>query len=177
VEQEFRELHSKWLQSRKEEEERNETAAEDPAGEADTPIAFVPRDLPTAQIGVDGDSSASQAAQPPSAGFSPTLSVSTTSDLTPSELDEETAEGSDERIPSITHHEEFYLEDGDVEIVCEHTIFRAHSSIVSFSSSRLRDLLSKSTLGTSPPQGCHRVVFEDSADDFSVLLKMIYTPG
>jgi hypothetical protein len=27
------------------------------------------------------------------------------------------------------------------------------------------------------PEGCPRVVFKDSAEDFAVLLKMIYTPG
>lgn len=167
------------MESRKEEEERSETTAEDedPAVEADTPVAFVPRDLPATHTGVDGDSSASQTAGPPSAAFSPTLSVSTTSDLAPSELDEDTVEGSDERAFPLIRHEKFYLEDGDVEIVCEHTIFRVHSPIVSFSSSRLRDLLSKPTLGTPPPGGCPRVVVEDDADDFSVLLKMIYTPG
>ena len=72
----------------------------------------------------------------------------------------------------------FYLENGDVEIVCGHTIFRIHSPIVSFSSANLRDMLSSPTLLNAPmPEGCPRVIFKDSAEDFAVLLKMIYTPG
>ena len=107
---------------------------------------------------------------------SPTLSVSTTSDLTPTEFDEDVGEDSDERIP--TRHETFYLEDGNVEIVCGQTVFRVHSTVVSFSSPNLRVMLSSSTLLSAPmPRGCPRVVFNDSAEDFAVLLKMIYTPG
>jgi len=62
---------------------------------------------------------------------SPTLSISSLSDLTSTEFGEDTGEGGEERIP--TRHETFYLEDGNVEIVCGHTIFRVHSPIVSFS--------------------------------------------
>jgi len=77
-----------------------------------------------------------------------------------------------------TRHKTFYLEDGNVEIVCGHTIFRAHSPILSFSSSKLRDMFSPSTLLTAPmSEGCPRIVFKDSAQDFAVLLRMIYTPG
>ena len=181
MEQEFREVHSKWLQNRKEEEEeeRNTTAAEVPVEEADTPTASAPQDLPTAHIGVDGDPSASQAAgPPPTTTFSPTPSISTTSDLGPSELDEDTrVEGNNEQTSTVTRHEKFYLEDGDIEIMCGHTIFRVHSPIISFSSPKLRSILFKSTSGASMPQGCPRAVFEDSAEDFAVLLKMIYTPG
>lgn len=178
MEQEFREVHSEWLQNRKKEEEKEEgkaTPAEVPVREADdTPIAFVPKDLPTVHIGVNGDP---QAAQPPSTPFSPTLSVSTTSDLTPSEFGEDPVEGNGEQTFTTTHHERFYLEDGDIEIICGHTIFRVHSPIVSFSSPIIRDILSESTLVTPRSQRCPRVVFEDSAEDFAVLLKMIYTPG
>jgi len=107
---------------------------------------------------------------------SPTLSISTVSDLTSTELGDDIDEGDDERIP--THHETFYLEDGNVEITCGYTIFRIHSSIVSFSSLSLRDMLSPPTLlGAPTPEGCPRIVFKDSPEDFAVLLKMIYTPG
>jgi len=109
------------------------------------------------------------------AASSPVSSVSTVSGLTPTELDEDIGEDSGERIP--THHETFYLEDGNVEVVCEQTVFRVHSSIVSFSSPILRDMLSSSTLIAPMQKGCPRVVFEDNAEDFAVLLKMIYTPG
>ena len=107
---------------------------------------------------------------------SPTLSISTVSDLTPTELGDDIEEGDGERIP--THHETFYLEDGNVEVMCEYTVFRIHSSVVSFSSLNLRDMLSPPTLLNAPmPEGCPRIVFKDSAEDFAVLLKMIYTPG
>jgi len=97
------------------------------------------------------------------------------SDLTPTELDD-IREGNGEVIP--TRHKTFYLEDGNVEVVCGRTIFRIHSPIVSFSSSKLRDMLSPSTLlNASVPEGCPRIGFKDSAEDFAVLLKMIYTPG
>jgi len=107
---------------------------------------------------------------------SPTLSISTISDLTPTELGDDIGEGSAEG--AIIYHETFYLEDGNVEVVCGHTIFRIHSPIISFSSPKLRDLLSPSTLLDAPkPEGCPRIVFKDSAEDFAVLLRMIYTPG
>jgi len=103
-------------------------------------------------------------------------SISTISDLTLTEFDEDIEEGSGKRIPA--RHETFYLEDGNVEIVCGQTAFRVHSPIVSFSSPILRDMLSPSTLLSAPmPGGCPRVVFRDSAEDFAVLLEMIYTPG
>lgn len=162
----------------------------------DTPVPFVPRDLPASHTGIDDSSSASQSVEPlpplrgaefasdPETFFnrqfptapSPTLSFSTTSDLTPTELGEDIGEGDGEQI--LTRHETFYLEDGNVEILCGHTIFRIHTSIVSFSSSRLRDMLSPSTLLNAPtPAGCPRVVASDSAEDFAILLKMISTPG
>ena len=77
-----------------------------------------------------------------------------------------------------TRHETFYLEDGNVEIMCGQTIFKVHSPILSFSSRNLRDMLSSPTLLNAPiPEGCPRIAFKDSAEDFAVLLKMIYTPG
>ena len=107
---------------------------------------------------------------------SPTLSISTISDLTPTEFDEDIGESSDERVP--IHHETFYLEDGNVEIMCGQTIFRVHSPVISFSCHNLRNILSSSALlGAPMPEGCPRVAFKDDPEDFSVLLKMIYTPG
>ena len=97
------------------------------------------------------------------------------SDLTTTELDDDIGEDDEKWIP--TRHETFYLEDGNVEVVCGHTIFRIHSTVVSFSSSKLRDMLSPYTLNAPMLGGCPRVIFKDSADDFAVLLKMVYTPG
>jgi uncharacterized Zn-finger protein len=46
---------------------------------------------------------------------SPTLSISTISDLTPTEFDEETKHGEEQ---TAARHDTFYIEDGNVEIVC-----------------------------------------------------------
>jgi len=150
----------------------------------ETPVTPAAQELPATDIGVDTPSSALRELEPlsllegvefsdiqASPVSSPTLSISTVSDLTPTELGE--IEEDDGK-----RHETFYLEDGNVEILCGQTIFRVHSPIVSFSSPILRDMLSPSTLLSTPmPEGCPRVVFRDSAEDFAVLLKMIYTPG
>ena len=107
---------------------------------------------------------------------SPTLSISTVSDLTPTELGEDIEDGDGERV--TTPHDTFYFEDGNVEVVCGHILFRVHSTTVSFSSPKLREMLSRSVLLHAPtPDGCPRITIEDSSQDFAVLLKMIYTPG
>ena len=203
--QEFRELHATWLQRSDEEEQNDLEGAEGREGEGDgeavteipaeveTPVAFPPQDLPAiVDIGIpspilqaiESSSISSDAEFPPNEFIddriatvsSPTLSFSTVSDLTSTEFDEDIGEGSSERVP--TRHDTFYLEDGNVEIVCGYTIFRAHSPIISFSSHKLRALLSPSALLNVPtPEGCPRVTFKDRAEDFAVLLKMIYTPG
>ena len=200
MDQELRELHTSWLQLNDEEErnsvaeaiedrEGEEEAATEIPAEVETPVAFTPQDLPaTLNITIPSPilqgterSPVSHDVEPSPDAFandrittvsSPTLSISTISDLTPTEFDEGIGEG----IP--TRHETFYLEDGNVEIVCGQTIFRVHSTVVSFSSPNLRDMLSSPTLLNTPtPGGCPRIVFNDSAEDFAVLLKMIYTPG
>jgi hypothetical protein len=188
------------LQCREEEERRDdaETEQEDEAvaettAEIETPIAFVPQDLPAATIDIDTPSSTLQDIVPSSilydvesfpetfvevpagAPSSPTFSISTISDLTPTELDEDIGDSGAERIAA--RHDTFYFEDGNVEIVCEQTIFRVHSTILSFSSPKLRDTLSSSTLDAPMPEGCPRIVVKDRSEDFAVLVKMIYTPG
>jgi len=181
------------LQRKGEEGQGNAIGAEETPAEVETPIASAPKDLPTAvDIGVpcsllqDIESLSSLHGPESSpnpftddripAVSSPTLSISTVSDLSPTEFDDYFGEGDGERI--YTHHEAFYIEDGNVEIVCGHTIFRIHSSVVSFSSPNLRDTFSSSTLLKAPmPEGRPRIFFKDSAEDFTVLLKMIYTPG
>ena len=200
MDQELRELHAAWLQRKDEEEQRDVAETEEREGEevgdevatgipaeVETPIAFASQVLPTTiDIGISSPILQGIESSSDSDAFtddrtatvsSPTFSISSLSDLTSTdEFGEDIGEGSDERIP--TRHETFYLEDGNVEIVCGHTIFRVHSPIVSFSSPSLRDMLPPSTLLSAPmPEGCPRIVFKDSAEDFAVLLKMIYTPG
>ena len=191
--QELREIHAAWLR-RTEEEQGNGTTAEVPAAEFETPVAFVPQDLPATHT-QDVDTPPSpvlQAIEPlsmlrdlelPSETFvnipsvavsSPTFSISTISDLTPTELSEDIEDDSDADV----HHDTFYFEDGNVEIMCGHTLFRVHSTTISFSSPKLRDILSHSALLHAPaPEGRPRITVTDTAQDFVVLLKMIYTPG
>ena len=201
--QELREIHTAWLEQKTEEErdaaetgefkdEEDVVVAKSPA-EIETPIAFVSQNLPTTAANTDFPSSALKDTKPPpilddvgssseifvniasTSVSSPTLSISTISDLTPTESGKDDGEGGGEWMPT---HETFYLEDGNVEIVCGHTIFKVHSPVLSFSSRNLRDMLSPSTLLNAPtPGGCPRVFFMDSAEDFAVLLEMIYTPG
>ena len=179
---------------RKEEEQRDgardqepkegerRTTAEIPV-EAGTSVTFVSQTLPAPMIDINVPSSILQDAGSPSetcvnilatAVSSPTLSFSTVSDLTPTEFGE--IEHSEEQ--TITPHDTFYFEDGNVEIVCGDTVFRVHSTVISFSSSKLRDILSPPILLNAPmPEGCPRVTVSDNAEDFAVLLEMIYTPG
>ena len=152
--------------------------------EVETPVAFAPQDLPIT-TGIAIPPSIFHNTKPPPDSFtydriaavsSPTLSISTVSDLTPTELGDDIEGGSDEQM--ATHHETFYFEDGDVEIVCGRTVFRVHSTTVSFSSQKLREILSQSALLHAPmPEGCPRITVPDTAQDFTMLFKMIYTPG
>ena len=169
----------------KEAEQRNAAATEVSAAEVATPVPLAPQDLPAAHTGIDIPPPILQDTEPLSAlrsmesspdGFvdvrvsatsSPTLSISTVSDLTPTDLSDDIGEDSGEH--TNTHHDTFYFQDGNVEIMCGDTTFRVHSTILSFASSKLRDIFSHM------PRP--RVIFDDSAEDFVVLLKMIYTPG
>ena len=188
--QELHEFHTAWLK-RKGEEQRAVVAVQEPEGE--TPIAFVPKDLPIRiDIGIPppvfrgiespsvlhhaNTSSATPTNGQVTAESSPTLSISTISDLTPTESGDIVGEDDDEE--TTTRHKTFYLEDGNVEVLCGHTVFRIHSPVVSFSSPKLRDMFSPSTLLNAPmPEGCPRIVLKDSPEDFAVLLRMFYTPG
>ena len=173
-----------------------------------TSVDSAPQDLPTATIGIAIHSSTLRVIESPSilhevesfpetfletfvevpAGTpfspifssptcsSPTFSISTISDLTPTELDEDIGDNGGALL--ATHHDTFYFEDGNVEVMCRETVFRVHSTAISFSSPRLRDILSPSTLLNAPmPEGRPRIIAEDNSEDFAVLLKMIYTPG
>jgi hypothetical protein len=181
------------LQRKKEQQDSRETeehqncgeeamAAGEASPEVKTPVAFSPQDLPVTTIPIeippsvfsDRDFSLETFIDVPSGAVSPTPSISTVSDLTPTEFDEiERGEAN-----TATRHDTLYFEDGNVEIVCGDTIFRVHSSVISFSSSDLREILSQSALLDAPtPEGRPRIAISDSAEDFTVLLKMIYTPG
>jgi len=175
------------------EEGQSNTAAAEIHAEVETPIAFTPQDISTT-IDIGIPYSILQGIEIPpilcdvvtsSGAFtnhrtavvsSPTSSISSISDLTPTELGEDTEDSNSGQM--TTPHETFYFEDGNVEVVCGHTLFRVHSTTISFSSPNLREIFSQSALLHMPmPEGCPRVTLTDSAQDFAVLLKMICTPG
>ena len=79
---------------------------------------------------------------------------------------------------TITPHDTFYLEDGSVEVTCGMTLFRVHSSILSFHSPVLRQMFSSANLATAEsPNGCPRISSSDGPTEFAALLKAIYLPG
>jgi len=112
---------------------------------------------------------------PPTTTESPlSSSISTISDWTPGEPREVIRD----YVPEVTYHETFYFRDGDVEVACGNTIFRVHSTVLSFSSSVFRDIFSQRALLHAPtPEGTPRITMADSAEGFAVLLKMIYVRG
>jgi len=78
---------------------------------------------------------------------------------------------------TITPHDAFYPEDGSVEVVCGKTLFRVHTSTLSFHSPVLRQMFSPANLTTvESPNGCPRVVSSDTPTDFATLLKVVYLP-
>ena len=78
---------------------------------------------------------------------------------------------------TITPHSTFYLKDGNVEVLCETTLFRVHTSILSFHSPIFRRMFAQTSLETvESPNGCPRVPSFDVATDFATLLKVIYLP-
>ena len=65
-----------------------------------------------------------------------------------------------------------------MEVLCGNTLFRVHTSILSFHSPVLRRMFSPTSLASAEsPNDCPRILSSDSATDFATLLKMIYLPG
>jgi len=78
---------------------------------------------------------------------------------------------------AVTPHDTFYLEDGNVEVLCGNTLFRIHTSIMLFHSPTFRQMFAQTILATAEsPSGCPRILSSDTATDFATLLKMIYLP-
>jgi len=105
---------------------------------------------------------------------SPSISISALSDFT-------IADTSDDESPldptAITPHDTFYLDDGNIEILCGNTLFRVHASTLSFHSVVLSQMFAKSNLASAEsPNGCPRIVSSDTATDFATLLKVVYLP-
>jgi hypothetical protein len=105
---------------------------------------------------------------------SPSISIATLSDFT-------IADTSDDEPPldptAIHHHDTFYLEDGNVEVLCDNILFRVQASALAFYSPVLGQMFAKANLATAEsPNGCPRITSSDSATDFATLLKIVYLP-
>ena len=106
---------------------------------------------------------------------SPSISIAGLSDFT-------IADKSDDESPVdptvMTPHDTFYLDDGNVEMLCGNTLFRVHASVLSFHSPVLRRMFAQTSLAMADsPNGFPRILPSDTATDFATLLKMIYLPG
>ena len=106
---------------------------------------------------------------------SPSISIAALSDFTP-------ADTSDVESPTdltvITPHDMFYLEDGNVEVLCRNTLFCVHTSIPSFHSPALHQMFTQTNLATADsPNGCPWTLSSAPAKDFATLLKVIYLLG
>ena len=121
--------------------------------------------------------------------LSPSISIATLSDFTVADasddephIDSSVPDTSDEDIPSdpmaVVPHQTFYLEDDSVEVLCGNTLFRVHTTILSFHSPAFRRMFAQASLARAEsPNGCPRITSSDTAADFATLLKMIYFPG
>jgi len=118
---------------------------------------------------------------------SPSTSIATLSDFTiadasddegpidPAILDASATEPLDPT--DVILHETFYLDDGNVEVLCRNTLFRVHASTLSFHSPALRRMFARTSLiAADSPNGCPRIQSSDSATDFFTLLNVVYLP-
>ena len=125
----------------------------------------------------------------PPASQSPSISITTLSDFTTADIsddeppvDHEISDTSDDELPinptDAAPHGTFYLDDGNVEVQCGHTLFRVHTSVLSLHSPVLRRMFTQTSLATAEtPNGCPRISSSDTAKDFATLFKTIYLPG
>ena len=81
--------------------------------------------------------------------------------------------------PTVTApHKTFYFEDGNTEVLCENTLFRVHTVILSFHSPVLCRIFAQTNLtAAESPNGCPQIFTSDTSEDFATLLKTIYFPG
>ena len=106
---------------------------------------------------------------------SPSTDFSTLSDFT---ITDPSDDGSPIEPTTLTPHDTFYLEDGNAEVLCGNTLFRVHTSVLSFHSPALRRMFAQTSLASAEPPGtCPRIRSSDTATDFAMLLKTIYLPG
>ena len=103
------------------------------------------------------------------------MSIATLSDFTNADIsDDETRMDP----KTTTPHETFHLEDGNAEVLCGNTLFRVHTTVLSFHSPTLRQMFTQTALAAAElPNGCPRLSSTDTAGDFATLLKTVYLPG
>ena len=120
---------------------------------------------------------------------SPSISIASLSDFTiadtsdgESPISPAIADTSDDGPPldptTITPHDTFYLEDGNVEVLCGNTLFRIHAGVLPFHSPVLGRMFARENLATAEsPNGCPRIPSSDTVTDFTTLLKIVYLPA
>jgi len=119
---------------------------------------------------------------------SPSISIASLSDFTTADVsddeppvDSTTSDALDDERPidptAAIPHKTFYLEDGNVEVLCGNTLFRVTVSTLSFHSPALRQMFAPTNLVTAESSnGCPRILSSDTAKDFATLLKLVYLP-
>jgi MIF4G domain len=78
----------------------------------------------------------------------------------------------------LSQHNKFYFEDGNLLIVCEGTVFRVHTTVLSLNSPIIREKLSPRNIALAGRvRGSPCLYFPDSAHEFATLLNVLYDPG
>jgi hypothetical protein len=105
---------------------------------------------------------------------SPSISIATLSDFTIAD----TFDDEPPLDPTAIHpHDTFYLEDGNVEVLCDNILFRVYTGVFPFHSPVLGQMFTRTNLATAEsPNGCPRILSLDTATDFATLLKIVYLP-
>ena len=107
---------------------------------------------------------------------SPSISIASLSDFTLADTSDDEPPVDDPAATAL--HETFYLQDGNVEVLCGNTLFRVHTSTLSFHSRVLHRMFAQTSLAAAEsPNGCPRILSSDTATDFITLLKIVYLPG
>ena len=104
------------------------------------------------------------------------MSISSLSDFTVADTSDDDDESPIDPT-AVTPHDTFYLEDGNVEVLCGSTLFRIHAGVLTFQSPVLRQMFAPARLAAEDsPNGCPRIPSSDAATDFATLLKRVYLP-
>ena len=173
--------------------EKPKLADEDQRDPASTPVAtslgLPNRDPEPQPLPLESVTAPEEDAIPPSpVTRSPSISIATLSEFTIADTSDDESSinptipdtSDDEPLidpTMLVPHGTFYLEDGNVEVLCGNTLFRVHTTVLSFQSPALRRMFAQTSLATAEsPNGCPRILSSDTPKDFATLLKIIYLP-